>query len=199
MKLGPLYKGRFLKAWRKLQFEASWAGDASSPSHSSRRSIFGQVHRIVITTAEQAAMQTMESKVEHIRGALKVVANHQSQLADIVENKQSEIKEMFVAFRKQLDDREETLTTKLSAESERVREELKAKKSALEKHLESGLVALDMQNELILDPTMDAKERELHIERITAGVLEGIDSDGINDESQPIEVIVHREAVLKVH
>lgn len=102
-------------------------------------------------------MKQLETKVEEFNAALKEMTNQQIQISENAEKTEAEIKETFNLFRNQLDDREKALTAKLSAEAKRTGEELKAKQEALQKYLESSTTALDKENALILDPSMDSK------------------------------------------
>ena len=115
------------------------------------------MYRIVITASEQASIKQMESKVEELTGALKEIANQQSQLSEDAQKKEAEIESTFNAFRNSLSEREKALKAKLSAETKKLGDDLKVKQEALKKHLETSSAALDKENALILDPSMDAK------------------------------------------
>ena len=159
LKLSPLYKSKFMTAWRKLKPEAP-------PSDVTTNKTF-----IVISAKEQDAMSKLQKAGSEVDRLLEENAAIQGKLTADTQRISSEIDSAFTDYMTRLTQRAEALKQKLNAESKEREDAVVQQQQYLTKLKESIASGLQQENEMLIDTKMDAKKREIKMESITNEVL----------------------------
>lgn len=146
-KVGPLYKTKFMKAWRKLPHETTKSGGASKP--------VAYPTRVVVSEKEQESMSKMETAITEIGDLLKQNKLNQSTASEETTRLSAEIEQTFATLVAKLTERAMALQQKLKTESKKRTDALSKEEEALKQLLEAVQKGLNAQNALILDPKFD--------------------------------------------
>lgn len=167
LKLSPLYRTKFMKAWRKLTAGALPSGGSTVQ----------KIQRIVVSTKEQEAMSKMESYLSNIDQILKQNAVRQAKVTENTQRVSDEIDETFNGYISQMTAKAEELKAKLNEESKQQNEMLLQQMQNLKKFRESVKSGLDSQSAMLIDTNLDQKKREIKIDEITSQTLGVVDED----------------------
>eukprot|EP01083_Nonionella_stella_P162151 532068_1 len=184
-----VYKKRFKDAVRELQFK--YNDKASSALNAN------QIYRVVMSTEESTSMNILNKKLSEIDAALQVNDKTTGQLLEETRNKEAAIESAFVGFRNKLNEREEMLKIQLTEESNKQLHVLKVKKTNMERNKKTIAEASKEQNELILDPNMDKKKREIKIREITTKAINSMGDNALELDGILLELAINTNAVNK--
>eukprot|EP01083_Nonionella_stella_P093499 262057_1 len=184
-----VYKKRFKDAVRELQFK--YNDKASSALNAN------QIYRVVMSTEESTSMNILNKKLSEIDAALQVNDKTTGQLLEETRNKEAAIESAFVGFRNKLKEREKMLQIQLTEESNKQLNGLKVKKTNMERNKKTIAEASKEQNELILDPNMDKKKREIKIREITTKAIDSMGDNALELDGILLELAINTNAVNK--
>lgn len=171
----------------------------SSPTHDDHRDsgTFGPI--TVITEKEQEAIQLMETRLDAVRTALKINEQKQGNLQREQKEQENEIDTVFDELERILVQQRSALKSKLTEMINTERDVLQSQARLLMNHSESLTAGKKQQNAVIANfSKIDKKDRERTVQGITVSVLKEIDDDELKRKRQSVELMIDREAILKV-
>ena len=161
LKLSPLYKSKFMTAWRKLKPNAPPSNTAPHQT----------IRHIVISAKEQEAMSKLQKAGSDVDQLLESNAAIQAELTADSQRISGQIDSIFSEYITRLTQRAEELKIKLNTESKAKLDALSQQQEQLSKTKESVTSGLEQENALLLDTNVDSKKREIKIESITDDIL----------------------------
>lgn len=167
---GPLYRSKFMKAWRKLK------PDTASPTASTVAPI-REIHHIVISAKEQKSMRKMKETLSNIAQLLEQNTANQAKLTADMQRISGQIESTFSEYIAKVTERAMALQEQLRVESKKEIDALKQQQENLLKLQESVESGLESQNAMLMDKKIDDRKREFKIEEITNKMLSAIDKD----------------------
>lgn len=186
---GPLYRSKFMKAWKKLKPAVA---TAPVPNTAPAREI------IVISTKEQEAMQKMKETLSNIEQALEQNAADQARLTADTQRLSSQIESTFSEYIAKLTERATALQEQLRVESKKETDALKQQQENLQKLKESAQNGLESQNAMLIDTKMDDKKREIKIAEITTKLLSTVNEDLMSNHAPNLVFASDDDAVYQV-
>ena len=188
---GPLYRSKFMKAWRKLKPDAV----PSSPSITDRIS---EIRHIVVSSNEQAAIQKMMGALSNIEQLLEHNLASQAKLTADTQRISSQIESTFGEYIAKLTERAMALQEQLRTRSRKQADALKQQQENLQKMRQSVESGLESQNTMLIDTKIDDTKRESKIEEITNNLLSAIEENGVSIEAPDLVFLSDDDAVSKV-
>ena len=136
-----------------------------------------RIHRIIMSVKESDSMQLISNKLKSLNDSLQ---NNAAQITVARQNAQKykeEIQSEFAILRLTLNEREQELTKQLDKATNRIIHQLEGIEHGHMKHIDLLKRTKKKQDALLLDPNIDAKDRESAIHAFSMSALSQIDRE----------------------
>lgn len=152
---------------------------------------------VVISSEEQDAIHSMESKLKTLKQTEKECEEKQKMLEQQQKEQEQKIDAVFESLRNALNQRQNDLKMKLSQMVDAQRSTLQSLSDGVQKHCQSITEGLQLQKDMVTGSSkIDEKQRKIKIKNIAETTLKTINDTALVPKIHPIEFRVDLTAEL---